>query len=474
MTKFVGSNDVLNTEDNSLLLQDGFYEPEIDIAWSGPNSSLRCKGTFSIYIYADVEDVTVYRKVTYSYKGISHSLALDRYSEYEIAINSDVADEIIFKADGYFCPNIYNHELKDDRKLSFRISTNKKHVGELSLKPTAFSPERIIFIADAKKEIDALLPIFQHLRENKWLVDFCSVSAAIETLDAHARNIFAIASPEMHNVLHAHFKNSRYIFLEHGIGYTKQYSYSAHYNRYDLLLLPGQVFASRIQYLYPNTFSKCKVIGFPKLKSVDSSSLGNQARWLSENGLNPNLPLVLFAPTWSAGNSNTGIFNIKRLNINANLVGVPHNADDCYATELIDLGFNIHVLQGGKTISEYYQYTDILISDTSSTALEFAALGGKSITWVTEEVNDLEKKYVEDDQIKIPFTDQYWNFYKSTNSAGINQLLAKEIAKIDPTNERSLSLEIAMNVQHLIHAYGRHACLNAEKAIDDFLRFGQK
>jgi CDP-glycerol glycerophosphotransferase (TagB/SpsB family) len=81
----------------------------------------------------------------------------------------------------------------------------------------------------------------------------------------------------------------------------------------------------------------------------------------AQAGVDPERPVVLFAPTWSGGDR-SGLFNIRHLNPDGNMFAIPHDGDVRFANELANDGSRIHVLNAGESISYYYAVADILVS----------------------------------------------------------------------------------------------------------------
>ncbi|SVD77852.1 uncharacterized protein METZ01_LOCUS430706, partial [marine metagenome] len=91
----------------------------------------------------------------------------------------------------------------------------------------------------------------------------------------------------------------------HSVPYKHNHLHSCHLN-YDIIFLPGNYHKKRLRQYYPEfNFSKnqLEIIGNLKLSPfINKKTLDNDSRHqlLESYGLNPNWPLVLYAPTYNA------------------------------------------------------------------------------------------------------------------------------------------------------------------------------
>ena len=301
----------------------------------------------------------------------------------------------------------------DSRKLSFVIFLDNYLLSDKRVIPVNLNTPAVIFAFTDKKHKDSLIPIFNKLIKYTDCKILSEEDAVRFCLDNNKRDtIFVVCSPQTHDYIRAQISGGLYIYTEHGAAPLKRYTYSAHYTRYDLLLLPGALWVNRLGNLYPNILERCKVIGYPKVRN---KVLKEKERLLfcKKYNLDNLKPIVLFAPTWSGGNPKSGIFNYKYLlDIEANIIIIPHDGDVQYKSILEGLG-NVRVIElcQNETISDYYAFTDLLISDISSTAVEFSAINKPVVCMISDSLSDYDLRFIDTDgRLLIPYTSSHWDF----------------------------------------------------------------
>lgn len=277
------------------------------------------------------------------------------------------------------------------------------------------------------KQRDSLLPVYSALKEKGYNCHFKAIIAQNCDIDIYDP-IFIISAPEVYKHLKKKYPNQKYVFLEHGASPVKEYTYRPHYCAYDLLLLPGSLWKERLLSLYPDAIddSNVQIVGYPKVQDSIGISQLERTEWCGKYTLDANLPVVLFAPTWSGGDENAGIFNFRYLRNVVNTVVFPHDADRKYVKKALgsdDVPIIELSQQENKSISDVYPYIDILVSDISSTAIEFAALGGKAVCIIPKSIKDFDNDCIEGNAIKINHTDRFWDFCPVVRPEKLNQML---------------------------------------------------
>lgn len=271
-----------------------------------------------------------------------------------------------------------------------------------------------VYLAPDLKQRDTLYPIYRALKEMGYKCHLKPITP--KNIDIDVSNpLFFISAPEVYRHLKKKYPEKKYVFLEHGAAPIKKYSYRPHYCAYDLLLLPGVLWKERLLRLYPDSIDEdhVHVVGYSKVKSGMIIEHESRVEWCKKYSLDPSQPVILFAPTWSGGDDNAGIFNYRYFEKVSNVVVFPHDADKKFVKEALG-GNGEKVIkfseEENKSISDVYPYVDILVSDISSTAVEFSALGGKSVCILPEVIKDFDYDCIEGDAIKIAHTDSYWDF----------------------------------------------------------------
>lgn len=281
---------------------------------------------------------------------------------------------------------------------------------------------------NALKQKHTMHPVYEKLKEKGERCSFLPIDSQVDQKRL-TDPIFVISAPEAYDLLIDKYPSAKYIFMEHGAAPVKRYSYRPHYCRYDLLLMPGVLWVERLKYLYPGVFegNNLKVVGYSKVnKPEDENVKFTKEEWCSLIGLNPRKPIILFAPTWSGGDAGAGIFNIEYLTGMENVLTFPHDSDVKFIPDLVKRGCEIKTppREAYESISDIYPYVDILVSDISSTAVEFAARGGKSVCIIPEVIKDFDYDCIEGDAIKIAYTDSYWDFCPVVRPEKLQEMLS--------------------------------------------------
>lgn len=269
-----------------------------------------------------------------------------------------------------------------------------------------------------KKELDTLRPIFEHIKSKTSIpCDFVSLEEAI-ALNVINNNIqiINIVSIEIcaAALIYSGSKN-KIAYFEHGTSPIKSYTYGEHYKNYDYIFLPGSLWVDRLIKLYPELSARAFNSGFPKLISFNPTSEQRNS-YCKRFNLNPEEPIVLFAPTWSQDANTDGIFYLNKLQSITNIIAIPHDGDRMHVQMLRQLTpATIHTLED-ESISYHYGFADLLISDISSTSIEFALLG-KPVVCIIDRLHFSLNK-------KIPLTEFEWDFCPLVPAENIKKTIA--------------------------------------------------
>jgi hypothetical protein len=398
--------------DSKIRIVEGFYENESNFTWSQVRSKIIAHGDARIYLACNYLRPQEKRVVSVFDGGDTHTLTIDNpFGCHEIKFMGTQARVISFAADGAHKPSSDGLS-EDHRDLAFQLYESVPQDKYISQR-TAYNVPIILFVADEKKEVDSIRPVYDQLRRENLSVQFLDANAAIEYTKANYTAVcgYVISSSSTYTRLFNAGCRSSFIYLEHGVSPVKRYTYAAHYRRYDVALLPGAIWTDRLEKLYPEMHGRCENVGYAKLRPLQQLSEQDRAIKCRELGLDPNRPVILFAPTWSGGDEECGVFNLRYFELEENLLTVPHDGDVQFCQIFDEQGYKIAWPTPGILISEYYNLADILISDISSTAIEFASLGKPVICLKLNNIQDFDLRNIEEDgRLRIPHTEQYWDF----------------------------------------------------------------
>ncbi len=451
--------------DTSIILTDGFYGKESGFVWSAGKSSLIANGNFSVYLSCNYLSPGEKRHISVDDGDQSFTVTLDdAYSCHEIKIRAKVSKFIRFSSDGSISPHSLGLS-SDARELAFQLWFDIPLSHYISNIPVSIgNAQTLLCVFDAKKEADSIRPIFERLIERGYAAEFMDTNTAIDYVKKN--NIllgnFLISSATPYAKLFNAGCRGRYIYAEHGVSPLKKYTYSPHYRRYDLVLLPGELWTTRLISIYPEMIDRCRVVGYPKLQSPISLSASKRIEMCRKLNLDPEKKLVLFAPSWSGGDRDCGLFNLRFLDNTDNLFAIPHDGDVKYVKELSEQGYRVHVLGGHESISDYYHLADILVSDISSTAIEFAAIGKPVVCITMKRVPDFDAKFFENEsRLRIPHTNVYWDFCTLVPREEIN--IAVKVQQESSMNSRAAEAK-NRTVRMMVDCLGEEAadrCVNA-------------
>jgi hypothetical protein len=370
-----------------------------------------------------------------------------------------------FEADGAWVPaDTAGH---DTRQLAFQIMLQPAAVAPAFTLPVRPAQGcAIVAVHATRKEHDSLLPITRALADygaETRLVDIEEVSRQWARYPGWL-NVFLVSSNEAYSRLVAIGCKGRFIYAEHGAAPLKAYTYGVHYANYDLALLPGQAWCDRLETLYGDRSPIAKSVGYPKLtsKKLDPSERAARLKGL---GLDPEQPVVLFAPSWSDGDDRCGIFNLRHLPRDCNAFCVPHDGDVHLLPELAHLGIPCVVPAKGESISDCYALADVLVSDISSTAVEFAALGRPVICLSTERIPDFDESFRNGIDLQVPHTPHRWDFCRTVRPPELAQALHAQLQS--PWTQHNAD-QARKAVEPFLACHGRDA---ARRAVSEILAF---
>ena len=237
-----------------------------------------------------------------------------------------------------------------------------------------------------------------------------------------------------------------YIYIEHGLGAMKYYTYKySFFHDADLLFYPGEIFKKKMESINPN-FKNGLLGGYPKMDELYSLKI-NRNKLARKYGLNPEKPIKLFAPSWGGKYSKKyGINNIKFFKDVDNLLVVPHPADYKIARK-----YNVVIPKKDENINQFIHLADVVISEVSSVIAEASLLNKpviqllldqypgcfpekdkrKNEDWIKKEILEKEINFDRKNRpFKIPFVDEDWIMGHICIPENVNETI--EMALNDP------------------------------------------
>ncbi len=163
--------------------------------------------------------------------------------------------------------------------------------------------------------------------------------------------------------------DGHYIYIEHGLGAMKYYTYKyLFFHESDLLFYPGKIFQKKMDKINPD-FKNGLLGGYPRMDDLFHLKINKKKLCLKYN-LEIEKPIILFAPSWGGKYSKSaGINNIKYFENIENLIVVPHPADYKVAKK-----FNVIIPDKDDNINKFIHLADIVISEVSSVLAEACLL----------------------------------------------------------------------------------------------------
>ena len=217
----------------------------------------------------------------------------------------------------------------------------------------------------------SLLPLFKYMKNQDWQVRLTKVHRnclrnrkLLKTISAHI--VIAYDKPLVR--LEKCGWQGEFIYIEHGLSPMKYYTYKYDFfQRAALLFYPGEIFKRKMEAINPD-FKRGLLGGYPKVDELINLQI-DRSELCSRYGLNPDKPVILFAPSWGGKqNLNAGIHNAKHLSSLENLLIVPHSADYPLAKKYGA------VKPGDGNINQFLHLADVVVSDISSVLAEASIL----------------------------------------------------------------------------------------------------
>ena len=195
----------------------------------------------------------------------------------------------------------------------------------------------------------------------------------------------------------------KYIYVEHGLGAMKYYTYKySFFHEAHLLFYPGEIFKKKMKAINPN-FKNGLLGGYHRMDELFKMKI-NKKKLSQEYDLDIKKPIILFCPSWGGKYSkNSGINNIKYFKNIPNVISIPHPADYKIAKKL-----DVVIPDKEENINKFVHLADIVISDVSSVLAEACLLDKPVIQLILskfpgcfpEKDKRKEKYWIKDDIIK--------------------------------------------------------------------------
>ncbi len=230
---------------------------------------------------------------------------------------------------------------------------------------------RIDLAYSSVKGYASLRPLYEHLSESGREVRFHQVRkhgfrnrGVLESIG----DTVVIAFDQVLNRLRSQGWKGRHIYIEHGLSPVKYYTYKYDFfHESALLFYPGEVFRRKMRAINPG-FGGGLLGGYPKVDDLLRTAV-DRPSLCRHYGLDPEKPVILFAPSWGGKRSpDAGIHNARHLRGVENLVIVPHSSDYRLAKRYDA------VRPDGGNINPMLHLADLVISDISSVLAEASIL----------------------------------------------------------------------------------------------------
>ncbi|NOZ07790.1 MAG: hypothetical protein GXO91_02795 [FCB group bacterium] len=231
---------------------------------------------------------------------------------------------------------------------------------------------KVDFVWSSVKDYANLLPLYQHVKTLNWESEFYKIhrhSFRNRNVLKKIGSTIIIAFDQPLNRLRKSGWEGSFIYVEHGLGPVKYYTY-----KYDffyeasLLFFPGPVFQRKMAAIDPN-FDRGLLGGLPRIDNLVNSEIDRE-ELCNRYGLEPELPVILFAPTWGGKyGADFGIRNARYLQGLPNVIIAPHPSDYRIARKY---GGVIPEKKGD--INPLIRLADVVVSDVSSILAEAAIL----------------------------------------------------------------------------------------------------
>ncbi|WP_240635211.1 adenylyltransferase/cytidyltransferase family protein [Lysobacter enzymogenes] len=175
------------------------------------------------------------------------------------------------------------------------------------------------------------------------------------------------------------------ILIDHGASHLKWFLADPdRFAYFDAILTAGPDHVRSLLAFFPDApAGKVRSAGFAKSAQLLSPARLTRCEAARRWGLDPDAPIVLFAPTWHISNNRDVAAAIGEIAGIANHIAVLHPE-----TAHLDVsGLNLAKNESG-TVSELIKHADCVVSDLSSTLFEAAALGKSAVQVLLGEYPD--------------------------------------------------------------------------------------
>ena len=307
---------------------------------------------------------------------------------------------------------------------------------------------RIDFVWSTQKGMSSLYPLYKMALSQGWDSNLYKVkkqSFLNRKLVKSLSNLIVIAYDQPLYRLRKSGWDSKYIYIEHGLGAIKYYTYKYNFfHEAELLFYPGPVFQRKMEAINPQ-FKNGLLGGYPKLDDLINNKIDRQ-KMMENLKLDLDKPIVLFAPSWGGKYSKqSGIWNADYFKNIPNLIIVPHSQDYRYAKKV-----NATIPSENEGINPYIQLADVVISDVSSVLAEAAILDKpvvqlklptypgcfpekdrrKNNVFVSDNIIQMEEKKTDLNKrpFKIAYLDEDWIMGEITQPKNIKQTIETVLA----------------------------------------------
>lgn len=183
------------------------------------------------------------------------------------------------------------------------------------------------------------------------------------------------------------YRDKPRVLIDHGASNLKWFlANRERYDYFDWILTagPAHVFSLLAFFEEDNgTNAKVRSAGFIKSEQLLSPPLMHRQEVCKHCGLDPDQPIIFFAPTWHLANNPDMVRSVRAISALPNHVVSLHPETVNLDTDGLNVVNNVN----GIT-SELMKHADCIISDTSSTIFEAAALGKPVVQVVLKEYSD--------------------------------------------------------------------------------------
>lgn len=231
---------------------------------------------------------------------------------------------------------------------------------------------KVDFVWSSVKDYANLLPLYQYVKTLNWESEFYNIHRhpfrnrkAVRKI---AQTIIIAFDQPLNRLQKAGWEGS-FIYIEHGLGPVKYYTYKYDFfQKAALLFYPGPVFQRKMMAVNQN-FDRGLLGGLPRIDNLVSLKIDRE-KLCSQYGLDAWLPVVLFAPTWGGKyGRDFGIRNARYLQGIPNVIIAPHPSDYRIARK-----YGGVVPKKRGDINPLIKLADVVVSDVSSILAEAAIL----------------------------------------------------------------------------------------------------